>query len=236
MKVQWSILKPFKGFTIGLLALCYCAEPDQTKTSQILSTIEIADGFKLELVAMEPLISDPVAMEIDENGDTYVVEMHGYPLNTAGAGVVKKLFDDDGDGRFDRSEVFYDQLVLPTGIMRWKEGVIVTDPPDLIYLEDGDGDGRAEISEVLVTGFALSNPQHNFNSPIYGLDNWVYLANEGTYESQFFGDLFNDEGSEIHFPDKPNAARLPKNADDLNLKVDLRNYRLQMLSLSLIHI
>ena len=84
--------------------------------------------------------------------------------------------------------------------------------------------------EVLLTGFALSNPQHNFNTPIYGLDNWIYLANEGTYESQFFQDMFNDEGDEIRFPNYPNAEKLPRNALDLNLRVDLNNHRLDMLS------
>ncbi len=207
-----------------------CSKSSESIEKDILSTFSIADGFKLELVALEPLISDPVAMEIDELGDVYVVEMHGYPLNVEGSGVVKKLFDDDKDGRFDRSEVFADQLILPTGIMRWKQGILVTDPPDLLYLEDADGDGRADKREKLLTGFARSNPQHNFNTPIYGLDNWVYLANEGTYESQFFGDVFGDEGDEIQFVEHPNAQRLPKNANDLNVKVDLRNTRLELLS------
>ena len=188
--------------------------------------------FQIELVAMEPLVSDPVAMEIDENGDIYVVEMHGYPLNTEGSGLVKKLYDDDGDGYMDRSEVYYDQLVLPTGIMKWKEGVLVTDPPDLIYLEDTDADGKADKREVVLTGFALSNPQHNFNNPIYGLDNWIYLANEGTYKSKGFEDLFGDEGGEIYFPNDPGGPRLPRNAEDLNVKLNLLKGRLEMLSSS----
>ena len=88
---------------------------------------------------------------------------------------------------------------------------------------------RQTKKEVLLTGFALSNPQHNFNSPIYGLDNWIYLANEGTYQSQFFEE-FNDEGTEIHFPQRPQGPKLPKNANDRNVRVDLNNYRLEMLS------
>ena len=227
-----SQLVQFKYLTalVFLVLLVSCTNDSGTDEKDILATFSIADGFKLELVAMEPLISDPVAMEIDELGHVYVVEMHGYPLNVEGNGVVRKLFDDDQDGRFDRSEVFADQLTLPTGIMKWKQGVLVTDPPDLLYLEDSDGDGQADIREVLLTGFARSNPQHNFNSPLYGLDNWVYLANEGTYESQFFGDIFGDQGDEIHFPDHPDAQRLPQNANDLNVKVDLRNRAVEMLA------
>lgn len=217
---------------MGLIMTIGCSRGNTDLEKEILNTFNVADGFQLELVAIEPLISDPVAMEIDENGDIYVVEMHGYPLNTKGSGLVKKLYDDDGDGSMDRSEVYYDQLVLPTGIMKWKEGVLVTDPPDLLYLEDTNADGKADKREVVLTGFALSNPQHNFNNPIYGLDNWIYLANEGTYKSKGFEDLFGDEGGEIHFPDDPEGPRLPRNAEDLNVKLDPLNGRLEMLSSS----
>ncbi len=216
-------------YALLLTALVSCGKAVDDKDS-IISTFSIADGFQIELVAMEPLISDPVAMEIDEHGDVYVVEMHGYPLDVAGSGVVKKLFDDNHDGVFDRSEVFFDSLTLPTGIMKWKQGVLVADPPDLFYLEDTDQDGRADKKEIMLTGFALSNPQHNFNTPIYGLDNWIYLANEGTYESEFFGDIFGDTGSEIHFPGRPDSPTLPKNANNLNVRVDLNNFQLEMLS------
>lgn len=214
----------------SLILLSACGKSQRGATSNIINTFSIADGFQIELVAREPLISDPVAMEIDENGDVYIVEMPGYPLDLSGSGVVKKLYDDDEDGVFDRSEIFYDGLILPTGIMRWKQGVLVTDPPDLLYLEDTDGDNKADKKEVILTGFALSNPQHNFNSPIYGLDNWIYLANEETYKSRGFGHLFGDEGQEIYFPDHPDAPRLPKNANDVNVKVNLHTSQLEMLA------
>jgi putative membrane-bound dehydrogenase-like protein len=207
---------------IVVLIMTGCSPKPDREVSDILGTISIVDGFKVELVAMEPLISDPVAMEIDENGVTYVVEMHGYPLDKGGSGIVKRLYDDNKDGVYDRSEVFYEQLKLPTGIMKWKRGVLVTDPPDLLYLEDTDNDGVADMKEVVVTGFALSNPQHNFNTPIYGLDNWIYLANEGTYQSQFFED-FNDEGTEIYFPGYP-AESYSSQARDAFRRFTVRPY------------
>jgi putative membrane-bound dehydrogenase-like protein len=136
-----------------------------------LADFEVADGLEIELFAAEPLVADPVAMEIDENGLVYVVEMHGYPLDKSGTGRVKILTDTDADGYPDQATVFADSLVLPTGIMRWKKGVIVTDPPHVWYLEDQNGDHRADLKKILLTGFALSNPQHNVNTPIFGLDN-----------------------------------------------------------------
>ena len=92
-----------------------------------LSTFQVADGFKIEMIASEPLISDPVDMEIDEYGRLYVVEMHGYPLDKSGSGNIILLSDTDGDGNMDKRTVFKEGLMMPTSIMRWKKGVMVTD-------------------------------------------------------------------------------------------------------------
>src|SRR5690606_40084543 len=87
--------------------------------------------------------------------------MPGYPLDKSGTGRIKLLTDTDGDGVMDHSVIFADKLILPNGIMRWKKGVIVTDAPDVLYLEDTDGDGKADIRETILTGFSLSNPHVN---------------------------------------------------------------------------
>lgn len=183
-----------------------------------LSTFEIVPGFEIELVASEPLISDPVDMIIDENGLMYVVEMHGYPLDKGGTGKIKLLTDENGDGQIDNSTVFADGLMLPTGIMRWKKGVIVTDAPNVLYLEDTNDDGKADIKDTLLTGFALSNPQHNLNNPLYGLDNWIYLAHEASVATQSYKDEFGDEGEDIFYPEHTKGSRLPKNANGRNVR------------------
>ena len=141
-----------------------------------LSTFEVADGFKIELVASEPLVFDPVDMEIDEYGRMYVVEMPGMPLNKSGLGKVVLLSDTSGDGVMDKRTVFADSLILPSGIMRWKKGVVVTDPPNVYYFEDQDQDGVADLKKTLLTDFDTSNLEANVNNPTYGLDNWIYLA------------------------------------------------------------
>jgi putative membrane-bound dehydrogenase-like protein len=179
--MKYRYLRQFCYFHLLLYSLLTMIVSCQNKSDshfsksaeKALSTFELAPGFKIELVAAEPLIADPVAMEIDENGRMYVVEMHGYPLDLSGSGKIKLLTDADGDGKMDKSTVFADGLTLPTGIMRWKKGVLVTDPPNVLYLEDNDGDGQADIRNIVLTGFALSNPQHNVNSPRLGLDNWI---------------------------------------------------------------
>jgi putative membrane-bound dehydrogenase-like protein len=173
--------------------------------NESLKTFEIEPGFRVEPFVTEPAISSPVAMEWDEFGRIYVVEMPGYPLDTSPSGRVKMLEDTNGDGRPDRVTVFADELVLPTGVMRWKNGILVTAAPDLLYFEDTNGDGRADVRRVVLTGFPFTNPQHSVSTPIYGLDNWIYLAAAGGGEAIIYKDLFADQGQELRFPDRPEA-------------------------------
>jgi putative membrane-bound dehydrogenase-like protein len=188
------------------------------------SSFELDPGFKIELIASEPLIADPVDMEIDEYGRLYVVEMHGYPLDKSGSGKIKLVSDSDGDARMDKSIVFADHLTLPSSIMRWKKGVLVTDAPHVLYFEDTNNDGRADIKDTVLTGFALSNPQHNLNSPVLGIDNWIYLAHEGAVSTQTYQKEFGDAGDEIYYPAQKGGPRLPKNASgrSVRFKPDLR--------------
>ena len=192
-----------------------------------LSTFELAPGFRIELLAAEPLISDPVDMEIDENGRLYVVEMHGYPLDKSGTGVIRLLSDTSGDGQMDKSMVFADGLTLPTSIMRWKKGLLITDAPNVLYFADTTGDGQADIRDTMLTGFALSNPQHNLNSPLYNIDNWIYLAHEGTVSTQTYEKEFGDEGTEICYPNNRNSPRLAKNASGRSVRFRPDRYLLE---------
>ncbi len=233
---------PSFGFRAGLRYLIItiiflnsgCGNKSQTSggvsSEDALSTFTIADGFKIEMIASEPLISDPVDMEIDEYGRLYVVEMHGYPLDKSGSGKIILLSDTDGDGVMDKNTVFRQGLILPTSILRWKKGVLVTDSPNILYLEDADGDGKAERMDTVLTGFALSNPQHNLNSPIYGLDNWIYVAHEGAVTTREYKEEFGDEGSEIIFPGIAGGPQLPKNANGRSIRFLPDQKQLEMIS------
>lgn len=195
-----------------------------------IAAFQILDGFQIELVASEPLIRDPVAMEIDENGDWYVAEMPGYPLDLSKTGTIKKLKDTNGDGLPDKSIVFASGFTLPMGLMKWKKGLLVADSPDILYLEDTDGDEVADIKEVMLTGFSLSNPQHNMNTPRFGLDNWIYLGHSGAINSFAYEKVFSDKGSEIRFPKNPNAPKLPKNNNGKNVRFKPETFELESLS------
>jgi putative membrane-bound dehydrogenase-like protein len=212
------------------LAACRQSGPPYSPR-EALKTFQIEEGFRIELYASEPHVTDPVAMDIDENGRIYVVEDHGYPLETEGkVGVVKLLEDTNGDGRPDRSTVFADGLTLPTGVMRWKKGVLVTDAPNVWYFEDTNGDGRADVKRVVLTGFAFTNPQHTVNHPVYGLDNWIYLAHEGFAGAVLFTDKFGDRGSDLRFADRPEAPSIRNERRNVRFRPD--TYQIESLSSS----
>lgn len=183
-----------------------------------LMSFQLPEQFKIEILASEPLIGDPVDMEIDEYGRLYVVEMPGYPLNKSGTGTIKLLFDTNGDGRMDSSTVFADRLVLPNSVMRWKKGILVTDAPYVLYFEDLNGDNKSDVRDTVLTGFALSNPQHNLNSPLLGLDNWIYLAHEGAVSTNTYQEAFGDRGTEIYFPRQSLSPRLGINANGRSVR------------------
>lgn len=197
MRIETSVL------LIALCALPGCsrrpAGPPYSAADS-LQMMAIPEGYRVEPFAAEPDVVSPAAMEIDEDGRVYVVEDRGYPLNVEGKVGRVKLIDNG------RVTVFADKLTLPTGVMRWKKGILVTDAPDVLYLEDSDGDGKADIRKVVLTGFPLTNPQHTVNSPVYGLDNWIYLAHENPTTAIIFAAKFGDRGTDIRFGDRPEIA------------------------------
>ena len=154
----------------------------RAKTPQMsLKAMQPRPGFQVQLVAAEPLVKDPVAFEWSADGKLWVAEMADYPLGLDGKGKsggrVRVLEDTNHDGVYDRSTIFLDGLNFPNGVMPWKKGVLVTTAPDIIYAEDTNGDGKADLKKVLYTGFGQGNQQHRVNGLVYGLDHWLYCAN-----------------------------------------------------------
>lgn len=91
-------------------------------------------------------------------------------------GTVKQLLDTDGDGVMDKADVWADRLPLCYGVVPARGGVIVACPPNIMFLKDADGDGRAEIREVLFSGFGVGQPERGVNAPTWGVDNWIYFG------------------------------------------------------------
>jgi putative membrane-bound dehydrogenase-like protein len=150
--------------------------PEQSRRS-----IRTKPELELELVAAEPLIASPVAIDWSADGRLWVCEMFDYPTGADGkwapGGRVKVLEDKDHDGGYDSAATFLENIPFPTGITAWGKGVLVCAAPDILYAQDTDGDGKADKVEKLFTGFATENYQARVNSLSLGLDNWVYGAN-----------------------------------------------------------
>ena len=156
-----------------------------------LKTFTLAPGIKLELAAADPLVQEPVAIAFAPDGRMFVVEMRGYMPDLDGTGEdlpvgrVVVLRDTDGDGRYDESKVFVDNLVLPRAITVVGDGILVGAPPELIYFRDTDGDGKADQRIVVATDYGvrvdpkrphLANPERAANSLTWAYDNWIYSS------------------------------------------------------------
>ncbi len=156
------------------------AEPQPLEVDRAIQSIHVPDGYKLELVAAEPLIQDPVAIDWGADGKLWVVEMADYPLGMDGKGKpggrVRLLEDTDADGQYDKSTLFAEGLSFPTGVLVWGNGILVTAAPQILYLEDTSGDGKADVQRPLYSGFLEGNQQLRVNGLRWGLDNWVYCA------------------------------------------------------------
>lgn len=163
--------------------------------SQALGTFLVPEGFRLEIAAAEPLIESPVAIEFDPDGRLWVLEMRGFMRTLDGLGEdqpfgrVSVLEDADGDGRMDRSTVFIDGLVMARAFALVRDGLLLAEPPNLWFLRDTNGDGRADEKNLVANDYATqadpklgnrANPEHSSNSLLRTLDNWIYSANHAT--------------------------------------------------------
>jgi len=146
----------------------------------------------------------------------FVAENCGYPAGPpAGApplGRIALLEDVDGDGRFEKRTTFADGLTFPNGVLPWKDGLIVTCAPDILYLKDTDNDGRADERTVWLTGFSTKgSTQLRVSHPTLGIDGWIYVTSGLT-------------GGEVTCPSRPERAPLKFGRTDFRFRPDLSQY------------
>ncbi|MGH9937454.1 MAG: PVC-type heme-binding CxxCH protein [Blastocatellia bacterium] len=184
---------PFRRLCLSLCAILFLltscnqnqkqAEQRAYSPQESLAAIKVSENFKVELFLSEPQVQSPVEMVFDENGRVYVAEMLDYPDDPPpgkpARSRIKLLEDNDGDGKYERAIVFADQVLQVSGLLPWKGGLLVTSAPDIFWMKDNDGDGKADVRKVLYTGFPKVNPEHRITNLRYGIDNWVYAANHG---------------------------------------------------------
>ena len=182
--------------------------PKPRTPEESAAAFKLPAGFRMEVVASEPLIASPSGICWDARGRMFVSELHGYnlagqldieELNKSGKldtqvrrvqadakfkqaaergtfGVVKLLTDTNGDGRMDQATVFADGLPPVYGLVPARGGIIVACAPHIIFLKDSNGSGKADVREILFTGFGTGELERGINAPQWGADGWIYFG------------------------------------------------------------
>lgn len=149
-----------------------------------MKTFRMPPGYRVELVASEPMIQDPVVIDWDPDGRMWAIEMPGYMTDIRAArehdpiGRVVVLEDNNGDGRMDERTVFADGLILPRALKVLDHGVLVGEPPNLWLMRDTNGDLKMDTRELVTDSYGRreANVEHNANSLLWGLDNWIHTS------------------------------------------------------------
>ncbi len=205
-----------------IAALTY-PEGGPQKPADTLKNLEIHPDFKLTLVAAEPLITKPMNFDWDPAGRMWVAETPEYPNGKRGmrpdyrgkewkdhGGIdpepgqqerkgldkISILTDTDGDGVMDKKEIFYEGLELVTGLVFYKDGVIVTQAPDILWLRDTDHDGKCDKIEKLYTGLGTGDTHAVINNPRWGWDGWIYATHGYSAGHVKSGDGTKDFGTD----------------------------------------
>ncbi|HEY5314985.1 MAG TPA: PVC-type heme-binding CxxCH protein, partial [Pirellulales bacterium] len=150
--------------------------PEQSRRA-----LQTLPGLRVEVVAAEPLVRSPIAIDFDEDGRMYVAEYSEYNDYAAtrphGHGSIHRLEDRDGDGRYDQATEFANDVPFASGVLCYGGGVFVATAPDLLYLKDTNGDGKADVRERILTGFERDPAGESMpNGLRWGLDHRIHLC------------------------------------------------------------
>jgi mono/diheme cytochrome c family protein/glucose/arabinose dehydrogenase len=176
-------------FGLGVVCLQSCADSSQTNEGpspekspqEELATFVLEPGLKIQLVAAEPMVQDPVVITFDEDGRLWVVEMRGFMPDIDGVGEkepvgrISVLEDTDGDGKMDISTIYLDSLIMPRALALVPGGALVVEHEALWLTQDLNNDFQADTKTLLDPDYAGSPaPEHSGNGLWRGMDNWYY--------------------------------------------------------------
>ncbi len=178
-----------------------------------LKLAQVPNGFEVSLFAAEPDIVNPIHITWDHCGRAYVIETVDYPNNLQAGNLghdrIHLCEDTNGDGMADKFTLFADKLSIPTSAVFVNGGLVCTNASEMIFLKDTDGDNRADVRQVLFSGFKTNDTHAGVSNLRYGFDNWLYATIgyagfDGTVGGQpmkfstgFF--RFKPDGSKLEF-------------------------------------
>lgn len=167
-----------------------------------MAKVQLPPGYRLELVASEPMVQEPVAMAWDGNGRMYVAEMNTYMMDATGTGQfkptsrIKLLEDTNGDGKMDKYTIFADSLVLPRAILPLEDGILVdvTNDYHIWKFRDTNGDGKADEKKLVYNNpeIDLRNLEHQNGGFLWNMDNWIYPTRDNLRYKYRNGKLLAD--------------------------------------------
>ncbi len=191
---------------------------------EAIDKMKIAEGMQVNLFASEemfPELVNPVQMAVDTDGHLYASVWPSYPHwnpTEPRRDRIISLPDDDGDGVADRCVIFADELNSVTGFEFWGGGMLVAALPEIWFLKDTDGDGKADVKIRMLQGLCSADSHHSANAMLIGPDGWLYwsrgIFNVATMETPTKTVRSDSSGvhrfnprtfeMEFHFPIGPN--------------------------------
>lgn len=158
------------------------------KPEETAAAMKVPEGFRVQAFAGEPDLHQPIGFAMDHRGRLWVLENYSYPDWKPEGNDRVLIFDDtDGDGRFDKSKVFYDKINMGSGIEVGFGGVWVGSPPNLLFIPDKNGDDVPDSEpEIVLDGWEHQDMHETVNSFNWGPDGWLY-GTQGVFTSSNVG-------------------------------------------------
>lgn len=170
--------------------------------AETAAKMELPAGFRVEVIAHEPDVVQPIAYSIDDRGRLWVLECTNYPESPGQAKDKVLVFEDaDGDGKFEKRTVFWDKATFSSGIAVGFGGVWIGSPPNLLFIPDKDGDAVPDGEpQVVLDGWGAEDTHETLNNFTWGPDGWLY-GTQGVFTN-----------SKVGKPGTAEAERVPINA------------------------
>lgn len=182
--------------------------------TEAMKYLTLAKGCKVELMASEkdfPDLVNPVQMNFDTKGRLWIAAWPNYPETSPTTKVFDKLLVFDLDpvtGKPTKCTTFADGLNCPTGFQFYRDGVLVMQSPDLWFLRDTDGDGKADTRERMLHGLDAADSHHETNSMCLEPGGAVYLSDgvfHRTNVETYLGPVRNVNGAIYRY--EPNTGK-----------------------------